>query len=108
MSVESWKNDVASIPERKDRILYGYAEMNVGEIRNIKLNDVIYDVKDCGSENHPSHAGIFISVKGENLIGGKMLESVETASEQEFLLLAIQRELVDIAQKNIHKNSFHS
>ncbi|MBQ8487601.1 MAG: hypothetical protein IJ533_08140 [Prevotella sp.] len=37
MSVSSWMNDIKAIPQHKNRILYGYAEMEVGEIRNIKL-----------------------------------------------------------------------
>lgn len=31
MSFISWKEDILSIPQRKNRQLYGYAEMNVGE-----------------------------------------------------------------------------
>ena len=50
----------------------------------------------------PSHAGIFITVNGEDLIGGKNLEMPEPEMEQDFLLLAIQRELVDIAQKGLY------
>jgi hypothetical protein len=50
-----------------------------------------------------SHAGIYILVDGENLIGGKKLESIHEGEEQDFLLLAIQRELVEIAQKGLHR-----
>lgn len=85
-----------------NRKLYGFAEMNVGEIRQIQLNNVLYDVKECPTESMPSHAGIFITVNGEDLIGGKNLEMPEPEMEQHFLLLAIQRELVDIAQKGLY------
>lgn len=37
MAVSSWLNDIMLIPQREDRQLYGYAEMNVGEIRSIRL-----------------------------------------------------------------------
>lgn len=102
MSVPSWVEDVKKIPQRKNRKLYGFAEMNVGEIRNIHLNNVSYDVQDCSSESVPSHAGIFITVNGEDLIGGKRVTMAEPDIEQDFLLLAIQRELVDIAQKGLY------
>lgn len=102
MSVPSWVEDVKKIPQRKNRKLYGFAEMNVGDIRNIHLNNVSYDVQDCSSESVPSHAGIFITVNGEDLIGGKRVTMAEPDIEQDFLLLAIQRELVDIAQKGLY------
>ena len=76
--------------------------MNAGEIRHIRLNNVSYDVQECSSESLPSHAGIFITVNGENLIGGKSIEMAEPDVEQDFHLLAIQRELVDIAQKGLY------
>ena len=102
MSVPTWIEDIKHIPQRKNRRLYGFAEMNAGEIRHIRLNNVSYDVQECSSESLPSHAGIFITVNGENLIGGKSIEMAEPDVEQDFLLLAIQRELVDIAQKGLY------
>ncbi|MCR5038130.1 MAG: hypothetical protein K6A94_02175 [Bacteroidales bacterium] len=99
MAVSSWLNDIMLIPQRKNRQLYGYAEMNVGEIRSIRFKDVMYDVTEVRSEAIRSHAGIFIQVKGENLIGGKKLESIQAGAALDFMPLAIQRELVDIAQK---------
>jgi hypothetical protein len=102
MSIPSWKDDIRQIPQRKNRKLYGYASMNVGEIRAIHLKTVIYDVCDRSQNDTLSHAGIFITVNGENLIGGKMLTTIQSGIEQDFLLLAIQRELVDIAQKNLY------
>ena len=35
MAIESWKEDILRIPQRKNRKLFGYSEMNVGDIRNI-------------------------------------------------------------------------
>ena len=102
MSFPSWIDDIKRIPQRKNRKLYGFAEINVGEIRNIHMQNVSYDVLERHSESAPSHAGIFISVNGENLIGGKCMKMPEPNMEQDFLLLAIQRELVDIAQKGLY------
>lgn len=98
----SWIEDVKQIPQRKNRKLYGFAEMNVWDIRHIPLKSVEYDVKDCSQTGVPSHAGIFISVNGEGIVGGKTLETVESGVEQGFLMLAIQRELVDIAQQGLY------
>ena len=39
---------------------------------------------------------------GQKLIGGKTIDMPESEIEQDFLLLAIQRELVDIAQKGLY------
>lgn len=101
--VASWLDDIKLIPQSKNRQLYGYAEMNVGEIRSIQLKNVTYDVAEVLSENVKSHAGIFIQVNGESLVGGKKFESIQDSEEQDFLLLAIQRELVDLAQKGLHE-----
>ena len=103
MIFASWMDDIKQIPQRKNRILYGYATLNVKEIRDIKLKNVTYDVKDCSQNSIPSHAGIFITVNGENLVGGQPLKSVQDGASQDFLLLAIQRELVEIAQKAVCK-----
>lgn len=102
-SIASWLDDIKLIPQSKNRQLFGYAEMNVGEIRNIQLKNVTYDVAEVSNENVKSHAGIFIQVNGENLVGGKKLESIQDSEEQDFLLLAIQRELVDLAQRGLHE-----
>lgn len=101
MAFPTWKKDVGRIPQRKNRKLYGYAEMNVGEISGIRLKGVRYDVRECPQSSFSSHAGIFISVHGEKLIGGNLLKGVQNAMEQDYLVLAIQRELVDIAQKKL-------
>ncbi len=101
MSICSWREDIMAIPQHKKRILYGYASLNVGEIRNIVLNGVEFDIIDCSNRTCLSHAGIFVVVNGEKLVGGRLLKSVSDASAQDFLELAIQRKLVDIAQKNV-------
>ena len=103
MSFPTWIEDIRRIPQRKNRKLHGFAEMNVGEIRHIHLTGVEYDVKECSQDSMPSHAGIFISVNGQNLIGGKLLNDTIPEVEQDFMMLAIQRELVEIAQKGLYK-----
>ena len=89
------------IPQRKNRQLYGYAEMNVGEIRNIRKDYVKYDVVPCDNTVTPSHAGIFITVNNEKLVGGRPLLSIQDKNAQDFMLLSIRQELVRIAQKRL-------
>lgn len=101
MAIPTWQSDVMLIPQRKDRQLYGYAVMNVGEIREAKFQQVEFDVKACNDKTMKSHAGIFISVGGEPLVGGKRLESINDNVAQDFLLLLIQRRLVEIARKGL-------
>ena len=103
LSIPSWLDDIKRIPQRQNRRLFGYAEMNVGEIRNIQLKNVTYDVHEIPNEAMLSHVGIYIMVNSKNLIGGKKLENIQDGEEQDFLILAIQRELVEIAQKGLHR-----
>jgi hypothetical protein len=101
MSFNSWKDDILRIPQRKNRQLYGYAEMNVGEIRNIRKDNVNYDVEPCDNTVTQSHAGIFITVNNEKLVGGRPLLSIQDRNAQDFMLLSIRQELVRIAQKRL-------
>jgi hypothetical protein len=59
-------------------------------------------VKDCSQNGVASHAGIFITINNESLVGGKIITSMEPGIEQDYMILAIQRELVDIAQKGLY------
>lgn len=102
ISIPTWIDDIKNIPQHKNRKLFGFAEMNVGEVRSIKLNKVRYDVRKCNNNSMLSHAGIFITIDGHKLVGGKTIDMPEPEIEQDFLLLAIQRELVDIAQKGLY------
>lgn len=103
IDVESWRSDMASIPTRRNRRLYGYAKMNVGEIRHIKLRRVDYDVGETTDTAMASHAGIFVKVNGEPLIGGKPLETLPEGITEDFILLAIRNRLVELAQKGLCK-----
>jgi hypothetical protein len=102
ISIPTWIEDIKGIPQRKNRKLYGFAELNVGDVRNIRLKGIDYDVRECSLETFASHAGIFISVNGEKLIGGNLISTIVNDVEQDFLILAIQRELVELAQKGLY------
>ena len=101
MSFDSWKQDILNIPQRKNRQFYGYAEMGVGAIRSIKKDHVRYDVMPVDNETTKSHAGIFITVNSEQLIGGRPLLTIEDKNAQDYMLLAIRQELVKIAQQKL-------
>ncbi len=101
MTIPTWQTDVMLIPQRKNRQLFGYAVMNVGEIREAKFQQVEYDVMAFNDQEMKSYAGIFITVDGEQLIGGNKLENIKDNDAQDFLLLLIQRRLVEIARKNL-------
>ena len=105
MSIDTWKEDILMIPQRKNRPLYGYTEMSVEEIRNARFGEVEFDVKACDNSTMKSHAGIFITVGGEKLKAGQHLSTSEDDVSQDFLLLAIQRKLVEIARKGLHSIS---
>lgn len=102
-NIPSWEDEILLIPQRKNRLLYGYAIMNVGDVRTLKLNDVEYDVLPFPTEVMKSHAGITISHKGKQLQGGTRLESLAPGVTEDFLLLAIRSQLITLAQKNLVK-----
>lgn len=101
MSVSSWKEDILLILQRRNRMLYGYAQMKVADILDANFQSVKFDVRACDNKNIKSHAGIFITVNDEPLIGGKSLKSINDDDAQDFLLLTIQRRLTDIARKGL-------
>lgn len=101
LSVEGWKDDIFKIPQHKNRRLYGYAELNVGDIRAINLNLVKYDVREVDTTRLASHAGIFITVNGEPLVGGESLSLLPEGVSEDFLLLAIRNRLVNLAQRKL-------
>lgn len=101
MAIASWKDDLLRIPQRNNRRLYGYAEMNVGDIRGIRKENVTYGVKPCENGAVKSHAGIFVTVNKEKLIGGRALLSIDDKNAQDFILLSIRQELAKIAQRGL-------
>ena len=55
MSHPKWMDDIRKIPQHKNRRLYGFAEMNVGEIKNTKLKSVEFEVSECPTEGTGRH-----------------------------------------------------
>lgn len=107
MSVTSWMSDIENIPQYKNRRLYGYASLNVGSIRRIELKfedyPAIYDVIDCSNNQCPSHAGITTTIGGNIITGGQnvFFDVLEINEPEDFVMMAIQSELLAIARLNL-------
>lgn len=101
MAVKTWQSEMMLIPQRKNRQLYGYAQMAVADIVAASFETVEFDVQECDNEYLKSHAGIFITVEGEPLIGGIRLKAIQNDASQDFLLLLIQRRLIGVARKGL-------
>lgn len=93
-AVESFNADFEGI--RKDgNIVYGYALLNVGEIRNCNIpykKNIKFEVLPRNLGKRKSHAGIFTSIDNIKIKGG-MAQTVER--------LLARMALVNIAQKRI-------
>lgn len=104
MSVESWHDDMRKIPQRKNRYLYGYATLNVGQVHHISLqvngHQVEFNVYDCSENSVPSHAGIFVGIEENVLTGGAnpVLSALAPNQPESFVMMAIQEELLNIAK----------
>ena len=101
-SVSSWREDVMAIPQRKNRELKAYAEMNVGEIRDASFLNVAFEVKACDNERLKSHGGIFVTIDGKPLIGGQPIPAKVEGMPKDFVALFIQQTLLQIAEKGLH------
>lgn len=102
MAIESWLDDIQMIPQRKNRQLFGYAQMAVSDVRALHFGHVEYEVKECDNQQMRSHAGIWISYDGEQIVGGKRIKAISDDASQDFILLLIQRRLVELARKGLH------
>lgn len=103
-SIDSWLDDIRQIPQRRNRVLYGYAEMNVGQVHSIDIrlngHDVVFHVSDCSEGSTLSHAGIFVKIEDKVLTGGAnpILSKLVPNQPESFVMMAIQEELLSIAK----------
>lgn len=86
------------------------AMMEVRDIRSIKLYlgasdnfPVLYDVRDVATQDHASHAGIFINVAGKLLDGSgdAVFDSMEDGVNKSKNLQIIRRALADLAVQHL-------
>ncbi len=119
LAVDSWEDDMKIIPTNKTsrKRLYGYAKMNVGEIKAIKLPNFIYDnledepqevavnvkfdVSACDNDVRKSHAGIFSYFNGTKIVGGVDIENLPIGIGDDAVKLMIQSNLAKLAQKGL-------
>lgn len=109
MNIDSWLDDLKSIPQSNERKMAGYAVLNVGEIRSqgFSLNghQIGLDVLDKSTTNNRSHAGIFLSIddlclKGDKSLVLKVMPADTCATP---LLLRVQGRLLKLAKKHYVK-----
>lgn len=95
-AIASFENDMDGI-RKEGNTLYGYALLNVGEIRHHQFglkNPVKLDVLPRNAGKRKSHAGIFATIGQQKVKGG---------SPQSTERLLLRMHLVNIAQKRIVK-----
>ncbi len=93
-AISSFDADFDGI-KKEGNILYGYALLNVGEIRSCNIQykkKIEFDVLPRNAGKRKSHAGIFTTIDNTKIKGG-MPQTVERMLARMFL--------VKIAQKNI-------
>lgn len=93
----------------KSSIDCSYASLNVEDVQQLKVpdlrpNEVKFNVVITDNKKLKSHAGIFIKVNGEFVIGGKPLVGLsETGKAQSTVLLILQLKLAKLAEQNVKR-----
>lgn len=109
MDIDSWLDDMKAIPANTERQLYGYAVLNVGDVRKQSFSHdnhkVELDVVDKHTGKNKSHAGIVVAFDGEGLQGDKnsILKVLPPNTYAQTLLLKVQRRLLKLANKHYIK-----
>ncbi|MCR5455812.1 MAG: hypothetical protein K6F33_12565 [Bacteroidales bacterium] len=86
-----------------------YAIMNVAEIKSLKVktldDDIEFDVRAVDNEKIKSHAGIFININGQKLVGGEPFEylKMQQGMSSDVVLLEIRKTLAKLSSKNIKR-----
>ena len=84
-----------------------YALMNTESIKSLKIDtlkdDIKYSVKPIDYYKIKSHAGIFITINGQRLVGGEPFESLELKRGQsaDCILLEIRKAIAKLASKRL-------
>ena len=86
-----------------------YALLSTNEVKDLAIpevlpNHVSYLVAAVDNQRMKSHAGIFVSVNGECLVGGLPLAKfVECGQAKSSTLLLIQMKLAKLAERNVKR-----
>lgn len=103
-SVDTFRSDMKSIC--KNLPAY-YAVMNVDNIESLNVenldDDVQFNVKAVDNKKIKSHAGIFVTINGQKLVGGEPFEYLEMkkGTSSDVVLLEIRKTLAKLATKNV-------
>jgi len=106
-SCDSFLKDVKVVTHGKCPVLY--ARLNVGELRGLQVDsledDVCFDVKIVDNTFLSSHAGIFIYINSQQIVGGEPLESYELRHgvSADSVLLLIREVLSDYARNKLEE-----
>ena len=77
-AVDSFSDDALKVSKN---IPISYASMNVGKLGHYKVegidDEVAFEVTETDNASLKSHAGIFISINNQRLVGGEPFESIE-------------------------------
>ncbi len=104
-SCETFMNDLKVVMRNASPV--SYAEMNIAELRGLTVDsledDVTFDVNEIDNQSLQSHAGIFIFINGQQIVGGEPFESLELeyGTSADSILLTIRETLAGYAKKNI-------
>lgn len=103
--VPSWLEEIKTIPQNRNRVLFGYSLMEIGDVMNqgFKWNDCTVDffIADKSSRTNKSHAGIFTCFDSTVLKGDKdaVLSPLNKDANAPALVLFIQMKLAKLANK---------
>ena len=101
---ESFSNDIKMVCRELPTT---YALMNTESIKALKIDtlkdDIKYSVKPIDYYKIKSHAGIFITINGQRLVGGEPFESLELKRglSADCILLEIRKALTKLASKRL-------
>ena len=102
--MESFADDIRTISRELPAT---YALMDTEDIKALKTealkDDIKYNVKPVDYERIKSHAGIFITINGQRLVGGEPFESLELKRglSADCILLEIRNALAKLASKRL-------
>ena len=96
VAMDCFESDMKGI-KRESNTLYGYAQMNVGCMRNTVVPDypeIKFDVLPRNTGKRKSHAGIFTTINNKRIKGGM---------PQTPARMLARMSLVNLAQSGIHQ-----
>ena len=109
--MDSFQNDLKKVTHDKNG---SYMSMSVSDIHQLTVptleDKVLFHVLEQPSNSLPSHAGIYIKINDQYLVGGEPFESlaVKKGIPGASVLLEIKRALADLGKKNIIQFSISS